>query len=149
MKYVRSIFMALTLAGLLALSVGVAAAKPGPGGKEKAAKARITWSAERVEQTLAAGQAATVDVSLTSSADVPNATLRIRGGLGRVVSVSPATFNLKAGVAQSVRLTMTMPADGAHSRGGVVQVRSGKRNLPSALKVKLTVPGDEDVDSDD
>jgi uncharacterized membrane protein len=148
MKIIRSA-MIVFIAAVLALSAGAVAAKPGaPGGKDKAVKARITWSVARVEQTLVAGQTATVDVTLTSSADVSNATLRIPGGLGRVVSVSPATFSLKAGVAQAVRLTIAMPAEGAHSQGGVIQVRSGKRNLPQSLKVNVTVPGDEDEDEE-
>jgi hypothetical protein len=136
----------------LCLSVaGVAAAQPaGPGngnggnggnGGGKPPKARITWSEPRVAQTLAAGQTATVKVTLTSSADLANVALQTRGGLGRILSVSPASFSLTAGQAKEVTLTITMPADRAQCQGGVVQVRAGNRVVPANLKVKVTVPG--------
>lgn len=147
----RIIVSSFLLVGLLVLSVGVAAAQSEPGtysSKAKPAKARLTWSVDRVEQTLGAGQTATIDVTLTSSVDVPNAAFRVPGGLGRIVSVSPATLNLKAGVAQSVRLTIKLPTEGAHSQSGVVQVRSGKRNLSQALRVNIRVPGTQDEGDD-
>jgi uncharacterized membrane protein len=91
------------------------------------------------------------DSTLTSSTDLTDLTLHVPAGLGRVVKVEPATIaSLKAGVATPVRLTISMPATGAHSQGGVVQMRAGQRNVPSALQVKLTVPGatDDAEDSD-
>jgi hypothetical protein len=129
---------------LLLLTSAVAAAQSGGHGKgpikNKPQRARITWSQPRIVQSVAPGQTVTVDVSLTSSADIATVTLRVPGGLGRVLKVEPASFSLKAGVATPVKLTVTMPANGAHSQGGVVQVRAG-RNIPASLKVLVQVPG--------
>jgi hypothetical protein len=147
MSRYRTIFGSLLLIGLLLFTVGAAAAKGGGGGgkdhpKGKPAQARITWSVGRVEQTLSPGQTVEVNVTLTSSADLTNVTLRVPGGLGRVLKVEPSSFaSLKAGVATAVKLTISAPSQGVHSQGGVVQVRAGKRNVPAALKVKLSVPG--------
>ena len=142
----RAIIVPLVLLMLLLLTVGAAAAKGGGGGnghaKAKPAKARITWSQARVVQAIAPGQTAVVQVTLTSSADLANVTLRASGGLGRIVKVEPASFtSLKAGVATPIKLTISMPSSNAHSQGGVVQVRAGKRAVPASLKLKLTVPG--------
>ena len=146
-------FLALfALVACFALTFGTASADPG-GGKgrtrAKPVKARITWSTARVEQTLAPGQTAEVTVTLTSNVDVDNVTLRVPRGLARIVTVEPASFtSLKAGVATPVKLVFSMPADQAHSQGGVIQVRSGQRALPSHLSVKVTVPGGQNEDDD-
>jgi hypothetical protein len=156
MSRYRSLIISLALVGLLMLTVSAAAAAKGGGGsgkghpKDKGQHARLTWSVGRVEQTVAPGQTVEVEVTLTSSADLSNVTLRVPGGLGRVLRVEPASFaTLKAGVATPVKLTIAMPSDGAHSQGGVVQVRAGRRNVPAALKVKLTIPSSADDDSQD
>lgn len=164
MSRYRTIIISLALVGALLLTVGAVAAgggggngkghnKPrvgavapkGGGGngqaQNKPQQARMTWSAARVEQTVAPGQTVVVNVTLTSSADVTNVALRVPGGLGRVLKVEPSSFaSLKAGVATPVKLTIAMPALGAHSQAGVIQVRVGPRNVPAALNVKLTVP---------
>lgn len=142
----RTIIVTLALVGLLLLTFGSVAAKGGSGDKDharnKPAKARISWSMPRVEQAVSPGQTVAVDVTLTSSADLANVSLRVAGDLGRVVKVEPASFaSLSAGMATPVRLMLTVPAQGAHSQAGVVQVRAGQRNVPMPLKVKLTVPG--------
>lgn len=149
----RSILVPLLLVTLLILSVGAASAKGGGGGdghpKAKPAKARITWSQARVVQTVTPGQASVVELTLTSSADLASVTLHVPGGLGRLIKVEPASFtSLKAGVATPVKLTIGMPAQNAHSQGGVVQVRAGKRAIPASLKVKLTVPNPADAAED-
>jgi len=151
----RTIIASLILVSLLLLTVGSAAAKGGgaPGHpKGKAPRARITWSTIRVAQTINPGQTVEVNVTLTSSVDLADVSLRVPTGLGRVLKAEPAHFDsLKAGVATPVKLTISMPAQGAHSQGGVVQVRAGNRNVPAALKVKLTVPAahGDDGDTDD
>jgi hypothetical protein len=145
MSRYRPVIVPLVLIALLILSVGAASAKGGGGGnghpKAKPAKARIAWSQPRVVQTVTPGQTSVIELTLTSSADLVNVTLRIPGGLGRIMNVEPASFtSLKAGVATPVKLTISMPAQNAHSQGGVVQVRAGKRAIPALLKVKLTLP---------
>lgn len=134
----------LVLAILVLSSAGAATAQKRPP-NAKGPKARITWSVERVDQNVSPGQVVQLDVTVTSSADLTNVTLRAPGGLGRVLEIAPTTITtLKAGVAAPVRLTIELPAEGAHSQGGVVQLRAGKRLVPSVLSVKLTVPGSED-----
>ena len=145
MSRYRPVIIPLVLIALLILTVGAAAAKGGGGGKghpkAKPAKAHITWSQPRVVQTVTPGQTSVVEVTLTSSTDLTNVTLRVPGGLGRVVKVEPASFtSLKVGVATPVKLTISMPAQNAHSQGGVVQLRAGKRAIPASLKIKLTIP---------
>ena len=153
MSRYRPVVIPLILIALLILSVGAASAKGGGGGKgppkAKPAKARITWSQPRVLQSVAPGQTSLVEVTLTSSADLTNVALQAPGGLGRVVKVEPASFtSLKAGVATPVKLTISMPAQNAHSQAGVVQVRAGKRVVPASLKVELTVPAPADAAQD-
>jgi len=145
MSRYRPVIVPLLLVALLILTVGAATAKGGDGSnghpKAKPTKARITWSQPRIIQAVTPGQISVVEVTLTSSVDLTKATLRVPGGLGRVVKTEPASFaSIKAGVATSVKLTITMPSQNAHRQGGVVQVRAGRRVVPVSLKVKLTVP---------
>jgi hypothetical protein len=134
----------VTLVMLSLALVGTAAAKPGgPNGRPNNAppKPRITWSTPRLQQTVSPGETVQVNVTLTSSVDLSNVTLVIPGDLGLVLSAEPASFSqLQAGVATNVRLTIRMPAEGAHNQGGIVQVRAGERAIPQALKVQLRVP---------
>jgi len=147
MSTARTIFIALLLAASLLLTSGGAAAKghdPNRG-SGKPQKAHLTWSMPRIEQSLSPGHTVEISVTLTSSTDLANLTLQPSGGLREVLTVEPATIaSLKAGVTTPVKLTITMPAAGAHSQGGVIQVLAGQRHLPSKLKVKLTVPGASD-----
>jgi hypothetical protein len=139
----------LTALALIALSLataGVATAKPGgPGngqGGARPPKARVTWSAPRVEQAVAPGATAQVTVTFTSSADLNDITLKAPGGLAKVMTFAPASFaSLKAGETATVTLTFAAPADGARCRAGVIGVRAGGRAIPAALKVKMTVAG--------
>lgn len=145
MSRYRPVIVPLLLVALLLLTVDAAAAKGGGGGhgqpKARLPKARITWSQPRIVQAVRSGQTSVVEVTLTSSVDLTNVTLRVAGGLGRILKVEPASFaSIKAGVATSVKLTITMASQNAHSQGGVVQVRAGKRAIPMLLKVQLTVP---------
>jgi uncharacterized membrane protein len=140
------ILSTLALLVLILATAGVAAAKPGgPGngnGGARPPKARITWSVARVEQSVAPGATAQMQVTLTSSADLSNVTLTMPGGIGKVLKVEPSSFaSLKAGAPAAVTLTFTTPAEGAQCRGGVVQVRADGKSVPASLKVKLKVPG--------
>ncbi len=144
------VLVAWLLAGLMVLSVSVAVAAPGANGKAARNKARLRWSVTRVEQTLAPGQSTTITVDLVSSASLENVRLRIPGRLGRVASVKPSgRFNLTAGKAVQVTLTLASPANAARSQGGVVQVIAGRRNVPQSLKVLIKVPGDTGGDQGD
>lgn len=143
------LLVALALLALALGTIDTAAAAPGGPNRpdQKPQKARITWSTPRVEQTLGPGQTATVEVTLTSSADLTGVTLSAPGGLtnGKILAIEPASFaSLQAGVPATVRLTFTVPAEGARCQGGVVKVSAGKRTLPASLKVRLTVPGAAD-----
>jgi len=145
MSRYRSLIVPLVLIALLILTVAAAAAKDAEGGhgrpKAKLTHARITWSQPRLIQTVAPGQTSVVELTLTSSVDLTNVTLRMPGGLGRIVKVEPESFaSLQAGVATPIKLTITMPSQRAHSQGGVVQVRAGNRAIPAPLQIKLTVP---------
>ncbi|HWQ15590.1 MAG TPA: hypothetical protein VNL77_22505 [Roseiflexaceae bacterium] len=136
-----ALLIAVCLALLGAGAVGAAPGKPRPNSQGKGPKARITWSLPRVDRTLSPGESATVEVAITSSADVDNLQLWIPGGLGRMTTMAGAPTSLKAGQPVTFTLTFTMPATGALSQGGVVKVRAGRRNLPANLPVLLTVRG--------
>jgi hypothetical protein len=142
------LLLVLTLVVLSLALVGTAAAKPGgPNGRPSNAppKPRITWSTPRLQQTVSPGQSVQVNVTLTSSVDLNDVTLVVPGDLGLVLSAEPASFSqLQAGVATNVRLTISMPAEGAHNQGGTVQVRAGERAVPHALRVQLRLPRTND-----
>lgn len=141
MARARQFLTALALLGLLALTVGTAAAKdkdkPGKPGEPPRA-AQITWSVPRVVQQLAGGTEATVDVTFTSSADLEQVTLRVPGGLGRVLKVEPASWDkVAANTPVAVRLTFATPAKLTRGAlGGVVQVRAGQKTLGQPLPVR-------------
>lgn len=145
MNRIRPTITALILAIVVLTFVGPAAAAPGKPPKARPVKATITWSTPRVEQSLAPGASATVEVTLTSSVDMAEVTFRVPGGLGRVLRVDAGgVTSLQAGVATPMKLIITMPATGAHSQGGVVQVRSGQRAIPTPLSVKINLPASDD-----
>jgi|GEM_PF-3801459 len=155
MKRILTSALVLTLVILtVALAVSVAA-KPNRPPTKKPPHARVTWSVPRIEQTLAPGTTIRLQVTMVSSADLSDVTLRVPGGLGRVLTVEPTSIaSVKAGVVTPVTLTVSMPLARAHSQGGVVQVRAGNPAVPSPLKVKIRVPGteneaDNDVEEDD
>lgn len=139
------LLLVLTLVVLSLALVGTAAAKPGgPNGRPNGPQPpqpRITWSTPRLQQTVNPGQTVQVNVTLTSSVDLNDVTLVVPGDLGLVLSAEPASFSqLQAGVATNVRLTISMPVEGAHNQGGIVQVRAGERAVPHALKVHVRLP---------
>ena len=153
----RRMLVSLLLAALLAITASVVGAAPGPQAKRKVngpkAKARMTWSVKRVEQTINAGESGTVAVTLTSNVDVVNVSLRVPGGLGRVTTVSAAgvaqgsPFSLKANSPVTITLAFTVPANAVESQAGVVQVLVGGRNTPESLKVFVRLPGNADGES--
>jgi hypothetical protein len=152
----RRLIITLGAVALLLLTFGAVAAKdksklPNSGGQPPAGKGRpahLTWSPGRVTQAVNAGQTIQVTATFTSSADIAEATLVIPGGLGKVLKADSATItNIKAGALTTVRFTVTMPAK-AHTQGGVVQVRIGKRMLAQPLPVLLTVANGNDTGSD-
>ncbi len=153
----RRMLVSLLLAALLAITASVVGAAPGPQAKSKAtgpkAKARMTWSFKRVEQLLNAGESGTATVTLTSNVDVANVSLRVPGGLGRIIKVSAAgvaqgsTFKLKANTPITVTLVFTVPAKAVESQAGVVQVLVGGRNTPASLKVFVKLTGTADADA--
>lgn len=140
----RRLRLTLILA-VVALSLSfasAAAAKPGGPNGAKPAKARITWSVARVEQTIGPGETVQLPLTITSSADLSGVAVTATGGLAPFVTVGPSSIaSLRAGVPASVTLTITMPAEGARCAAGAVKVRAGSRNVPASLKVKLLLPG--------
>jgi hypothetical protein len=150
----RRLIITFGVVALLLLTFGAAAAKPDKlrdtrqpsGGKGK--PARLTWTPGRITQAVTAGQTIQVTATFTSSADIAEATLVIPGGLGKVLKADSVTLsNIKAGALTTVTFTVTMPAT-AHTQGGVVQVRMGKRMLAQPLPVLLTVANGNDTGSD-
>jgi len=158
MSRYRHLIITLGVVALLLLSFGAAAAKgndkPKPpqgsngtqpvGGKGK--PGRLTWTPRRITQVVTAGQTVQFTATFSSSANVAEATLVIPGGLGKVLKADTAKLtNIKAGTVTTVTFTVTMPANGAHTQGGVVQVRTGKRMLAEPLPVLLTVAKGNDT----
>ena len=145
----RRLLTAMALLGLLALTVGAAAAKdkdrPGKPGEPPRA-AQITWSVPRVVQQVAGGTETTVEVSFTSSADLEKVTLRVLGGLGRSLKVEPAAWDkVAANTPVAVRLTFAAPSKlGRGALGGVVQVRAGQRVLGQPLPVRAVFRAGDD-----
>jgi hypothetical protein len=128
---------------LLLLTVGAAAAKGNDTSKlpqDKGKPARLTWTPRRITQVVTAGQTIQVSATFNSSADIAEATLVIPGGLGKVLKADSAKLtNIKAGTPTTVTFSVTMPATGAHTQGGVVQVRVGQRMFAQPLPILLTV----------
>ena len=152
----RRLIITLGAVALLLLTFGAVAAKDKsklPNGRgqppaDKGQPAHLTWSPGRVTQAVSAGQTIQVTATFTSSADIAEATLVIPGGLGKVLKADSVTLsNIKAGALTTVTFTVTMPAK-AHTQGGVVQVRIGKRMLAQPLPVLLTVANGNDTGSD-
>jgi len=151
MSLYRHLISTLGVVCLLLLTVGAAAAKDnvspqrphGPVGQPPTGKgkpAHLTWTPGRITQAVTAGQTRQITATVTSSADIAAAALVIPGGLGRVMKADSATLTtIKAGTPTTVTFTVTMPAIGAHTQGGVVQLRVGHRMLAQPLPVLLTV----------
>ena len=160
MSRYRRLLSTLGAIVMLLLTVSAAAAKPNdkpkpphgraghlPAGAGK--PAHLTWTPRRITQAVTAGQTIQVTATFSSSADIAEATVRIPGALGRVMTADTATLtNIKAGALTTVTFTVTMPAK-AHIQGGVVQVRAAGRMLARPLPVLLTVATGNDTERDE
>jgi hypothetical protein len=138
----------LLVACMLIVGSGAAAAK-GQGKSNGAAKklqTQLTWSPVRIDQTVNPGQSVSVTATVSSTVDVENLTLAATGGLAKMVTITPASLSLKAGIPATVTIVISAPATNAHTQGGSIKAKLGKRSLPGSLKVKITVPGSEDED---
>lgn len=160
MSHYRRLIITLGVVALVLLSFGAATAKdnhkpklPHGAGHPPAGKGRpahLTWTPARITQAVTAGQTTQLTATFTSSADIAEATLVIPGGLGRVLKADSATLtNIKAGALTTVTFTATMPATGAHTQGGVVQLRVGQRRLAQPLPILLTVANGNDTEQDE
>ena len=136
----------LLLVACLLLAGAGAAAKGKGNGSAKKPQARLTWTPARLAQTVSPGQTVSVTADVSSTVDIDNLTLAPTGGLAGMVTVAPASLSLKAGVSATVTLTISAPSAGAHSQGGSIKAKLGKRSLPGSLKVKITVPGSDEED---
>jgi len=159
MSRYRQLIVILGVVTMLLLTYGAAAAKPNdrpkpphggaghlPGSTGK--PARLIWTPGRVTHAVTAGQTIQLTASFTSSADIAEATLVIPGQLGRVIKADAAKLtDIKAGAVTTVTFTVTMPAK-AHTQGGVVQLRAGRRLLARPLPVLLTVANGNDTGQD-
>jgi hypothetical protein len=137
----------LLVACLLIAGAGAAAAKgkgKGNGNGAKPPKAHLTWTPARIDQTVSPGQSVSVTATVSSPVDVANLTLAATGGLAKMVTITPSSLSLKAGVPATVTIAISAPASGAHSQGGSIKAKLGKRSLPGSLKIKITVPGAEE-----
>jgi hypothetical protein len=140
----RRLLPLLLVAALLVAGAAAADAKGKGKGNGAAKNPRLTWSPVRIAQTVNPGQSVSVTATVSSTLDVENVALTATGGLARVVTITPSSLSLKAGVAATVTIVITEPASGAHSQGGAIKAKLGKRSLPGSLKLKITVPGTED-----
>ena len=147
----RMVLGGLALLAIFAVALQSAGADHKPGSKDHAngSKRCISWSVRRVVQTVAAGQTVKAPaVSFTTSCDLSDVELRLPAGLARVATIkstmpaSPAS--LKAGTTVALEIEFKAPATNAHSQGGALHVRSGKRNLGQPLHLKMSVPGTDD-----
>jgi hypothetical protein len=137
----RRFFVPLVFVLMLLLSVGAVSARERGGTPSGTAAPRVTWSTRKVEQALTVGQPTTVTVSFTSTVDLQNVILNIPGRLARVMTVAPASFAaVPANTATQVTLTFNVPADWKGNASGVVQMRSGKRVIPTPLHVQARIP---------
>jgi len=150
MSRYRQLIVTLGVVALLLFSFSAAAAKNNdkpklPHGashpRSRTGKpALLTWTPGRITQAVSAGQTFQITASFTSSVDIAEAMLVIPGGLGKLMQADSATLTtIKAGTPTMVKFTITMPADGAHPQGGVVQIRARQRMLAQPLPVLLTV----------
>jgi hypothetical protein len=142
MSQYRRLLITLGVVALLLVSFGAAAAKGNdkPQSPNPHRPARLTWTPTRLYQAVTAGQTMRITASFVSSADIKEATLIIPGGLGRVLKADPAKLtNITAGTTTTITFTVTVPANGAHTQGGVVLIRAGQRVLAQPLPVLLIV----------
>jgi len=115
-------------------------------GKPGGSKLGLTWSVKKVEFN--PGGMTSVQVDLLSPQAVPQAVvLRVTGGLGNYIAVSPERINsLAAGTPVQITITLKGFPAGGGSQGGVVQARMGERSLGKPLQVKVKVARDGDGD---
>ena len=161
MSWYRRLIITIGVVALLVLTFGAAAAKDNdapkrphsskgqpPSGKGK--PARLTWTPDRTTYAVTAGQTVQLTATFSSSVDIAEATLVIPGGLGKLLKADSTTLsNIKAGTPTTVTFTVTMPASGAHTQGGVVQIRVGQRVIAKPLPILLTVTdGNPSADND-
>jgi hypothetical protein len=143
MSRYRHLIVTIGVIALLLLSIGAAAAKgndqPKPP-QTKGKPAHLTWTPGRIRQVVTPGQTIQVSATFSSSADIAAATLVIRGGLAKVLKANSSILtDIKAGTSTTLTFTATIPATGAHTLGGVVQLRAAGRILAQPLPVLLTV----------
>jgi hypothetical protein len=160
MSRYRRLIITLGVLALLLLTFGAAAAKSndkpklphGGAGQPSAGKgkpAHLTWTPRRITQAVTAGQTVQVTATFSSSVDIAEATLVIPGGLGKLLKADTAKLtNIKAGTLTTVTFTVTMPANGAHTQGGVVKMRAGQRMLAQPLPILLTVAQDNSTEDE-
>jgi len=160
MSRYRQLIVILGVVALLLLTFGAAAAKGNDKTKQphgagqppigKSKPAHLTWTPGRITQAVTAGQTVQFTATFSSSVDIAEATVVIPGALGRLLKPNTTTLaNIKAGALTTLTFAVTMPATGAHTQGGVVQIRAGQRVLARPLPVLLTVANANDTGDDD
>ena len=159
MFHYRRLLITLGVVALLLLSFGAAAAKEHdtpklphgrPGHPPHGRLARLTWTPRRITQTVTAGQTVQLTASFVSSANITEAIVIIPGQLGKVLKADSAKLtNITAGTPMTVTFTISMPANGSHSQGGVVLIRAGQRVIAQPLQIRLKVAKTNDGGRDD
>lgn len=156
MSRIRSLIITSLLFGLMLLAIGTTTAAP----IQQSAKNKptnvpipsapptgvsITWAPTYITASVAHGQTAIATATFTSSIPLVNVSAQISGDLGKMVQISPATITaVRAGVSTKLTLTISAPANQAHSIGGALQLRSGSRTLPPPLPIVVQIKSAKD-----
>jgi|GEM_PF-4699072 len=101
----------------------------------------VTWSPEKIEETIGKGTMRDIPVSFITRAGLKNATLWVTPELKRFIRLDPVHFEkVEANTSYQLTLHLVIPerAKGG-SYEGAIHLRVDKKTYPSTLKVKLQI----------
>lgn len=135
--YVSSGILALLLVGM----VFALRASPALTAQDSSVLARITWSQSELDVILPRNVTRIKDITLTSSQDLQNVSIKAIPELEGFLSTQPNTLEAVPGNQhQTIRLIFVIPSTTALGiYDGTIHVRSGNRTIPDTLKITLTI----------
>lgn len=143
---VVSCFALLLLLSVAFQGAAYAAKKDGKKSGKQGDKPGLTWSVKKVE--FVPGGATSMQVELRSNVAVQQPVqLRVTGGLGSYITVSPVSIaTMAANTPVQITLTLKPHPAAPDSQGGVIHARMGARSLGKPLHVKVKAAKDDDDD---
>jgi hypothetical protein len=126
----------LATAGLAAILAQPGLAQPGPPGA-----ARIRWSLPEVSETVEAGAAKSVTITLSSTQRLDKVSLWATPSVAPFLAIKPTGFDsITANQPHEVVLTFAAPVSApAEEHGGTLHVKLGEATVPVPLTIGLRV----------